>query len=272
MKILPIWQPVGFSTHLISQRVGEFYGVKTSHTGTLDPMAEGVIIVLLGEERLKKYEHAKWLKNYEFYIIFSISTDSYDTLGLATSVFQPINIEEKELKSTLCTFIGDYKQKVPPLSTIKIKGKHLHEYFHSEEKVNLPEKQGKIYNLKLKSLKSMKSKDLVENITENISLVTGDFRQNEIANQWKAFLKNKNIPDSITIAKLEAKTSKGIYIRSLTQDIAKKMGTIGIAHGIIRTKNGKYGKKECKILEEIFGKNYQKVYDFNSKYRFTVVK
>jgi len=272
MKILPIWQPVGFSTNLIAQRVGELYGVKTSHTGTIDPMAAGVIVVLLGEERLKKYEYAKWLKNYEFHLIFGISTDSYDCLGIVENLDLPIKIDAIELKKILRTFIGNYKQKIPPLSTKKIKGKHLHEYFRSGEHINLPEKCGKIYKLKLNSIKNTDSKALVKKIMKNIALVTGDFRQKEITRQWNTLVKQKKLPKKIMVAKMETKTSKGIYIRSLTQDIAEKMSTIGIADEIIRTKNGKYSKKDCKTLEEIFGKNYQKVYDFSSKYKFTVVK
>jgi hypothetical protein len=55
-------------------------------------------------------------------------------------------------------------------------------------------------------------------------------------------------------------------------DIAKKLGTIGFSHKIVRTKNGEYEKKDCRTLEEIFGKSYQKVYDFKSKHKITVVK
>lgn len=61
------------------------YGVKTAHTGTLDPMAEGVIIVLLGEERYKKYELAGLKKTYEFEISFGFETDTFDGLGLTVS-------------------------------------------------------------------------------------------------------------------------------------------------------------------------------------------
>ena len=84
-KILPIWQPVGYSTHKIAKAVSNKYGVKTSHTGTLDPLAQGVIIVLLDDERLKKYEYAHWPKTYEFEIVFGISTDTYDGMGIVTN-------------------------------------------------------------------------------------------------------------------------------------------------------------------------------------------
>lgn len=270
MKILPIWQPVGFSTHLITQKVGEKYGVKTSHTGTLDPMAQGVVIVLLGEERLKKFEYAKWQKEYEFEIVFGISTDSYDGMGLITNTHFDSDLSDEKVKSTLKTFVGRYKQKVPPLSTKKIKGRHLHEYFRSGETVNIPEKEGTIYKLELLDISERKTANVVGEIIKNVSLVTGDFRQKEIIEAWKE--EKEDLPKKINTAKLKAEVSKGLYIRSLVQDIASELNTMGFANKIVRTKNGKYRKKDCRSLEDVFGKNYKKVYDFNSRYKFTMVK
>ena len=111
--ILPIWQPVGYSTHIISAKAAEKFSVPTSHTGTLDPMAEGVAIVLLGEERHKKYEYAEWTKEYVFEIAFGLSTDTYDGLGLVTS-FHETSVSQDALKNVLAKFKGKYVQDVPP--------------------------------------------------------------------------------------------------------------------------------------------------------------
>lgn len=270
MKILPIWQPIGFSTHLISQKVGEKYGVKTSHTGTLDPMAEGVIIVLLGEERLNKFEYARWPKSYDFDIIFGFSTDSYDGLGMIESRNFSNIPSQQEINDVLISLVGRYMQTVPPLSTRKVAGKHLHEYYRAGIAMELPEKKGEIYKLELKRLEKRDFSEIVQDLVENISLVTGDFRQEEIIRQWEKEMREK-IP-KITIAHVKTSVSKGIYIRSLVQDITKNMGTIGFAHNIIRTKNGKYGQKDCQTLENIFGQDFKKVYDFHSKFKSTMVK
>ncbi len=235
-------------------------------------MAEGVIIVLLGEERLKKYFYTEWLKNYEFDIVFGISTDSYDGLGFITDIEISSTLNKEVLEKVTKSFIGAYTQKVPPLSTKKIKGKHLHEYFRSGKSVELPEKKGEIYEINLLNLKDESTEEIIRKIIRKIFLISGDFRQKYIVKSWNKSLKGNKLPQKITVAKLGIKTSKGIYVRSLATDISTKLGTIGFANSIIRTKNGRYGKKECKTLEKIFGINFKTVYDFESKYKITMVK
>ena len=148
-NILPLWQPVGNSTNLIAHKISEKLKVKTSHTGTIDPMAEGVIIVLLGEERLKKYEYAKWIKGYEFEIIFGISTDTYDGMGLIVKKDLKKILKKETLLNLKSKFSGKYLQKIPPYSTKKIHGKHMHEFARSGLSVELPIKAGKLYQFTL---------------------------------------------------------------------------------------------------------------------------
>ncbi|MFC1755841.1 hypothetical protein ACFLZK_00400 [Patescibacteria group bacterium] len=270
-KILPIWQPIGFSTHLIAQRVGELYGVKTSHTGTLDPMAEGVIIVLLGDERLKKFEYAKWKKGYEFEIALGLSTDTYDGMGLITEnslnpqLLKDLSKEsEDSIKKIANSFVGKYNQKVPPYSTKKIKGKHLHQITRNNEKITLPTKKGEIFELDFLNSKNIEISEITQNIIDRILLVTGDFRQQDIIENWKKLLSEQGKED-IKLLKFYAVTSKGLYIRSLSQDICRKLSTKGFSYSIKRTKNGIYGQKDCKSLEDIFGEDFKTKLDFVSR-------
>lgn len=267
-NVLPIWQPVGFSTHLISQRIGEHLGVKTSHTGTLDPMAEGVIIVLLGEERLKKKEYAKWKKGYEFEIAVGISTDTYDGMGLITDVDLNPNylkdVSKEGFDKVTNSFVGNYIQKVPPYSTKKIQGKHLHQITRSNKKISLPTKKGKIYKFDYLDSKIIKIKDLIQDIGHRILLVTGDFRQKEIIDNWRKTFKGRK-EESIKIVKLYVEISKGMYVRSLAVDFCKKISAIGFTYSIKRVKNGDYTQENSKKLEEIFGENYKNKIDFVSR-------
>jgi tRNA pseudouridine55 synthase len=250
-KVIPIWQPVGYSTHLIMQRLAEKIGKKTSHTGTLDPMAEGVVIALAGKERLRKKEFAKWQKAYQFEITFGISTDTYDGLGLVEET-DFLEIRANGLQKIAQEMEGEYVQKVPKFSTKKIAGRHLHEYARAREKVEVPLKKGKIFSLQYLDLKKVKTKSHLEKQIEKINKVRGDFRQKEIMNRWKTFLAGKDCPKTLQIASFKVKTSKGIYIRSLSLDIAKKLGTVGFASQIIRFSNGKYSNKDCYELSDIF--------------------
>lgn len=249
-KILPIWQPVGWSTHEIARKIANKYGVKTSHTGTLDPMAQGVVIILLDEERLKKYEYAKWQKTYEFEIVFGISTDTYDGLGLILDHKKRAAPGKEQLLLVLQDILGEYFQTVPIYSTLKVKGKHLHQHARAGTKVELPKIAGLIYSAALIELTNVSVSDLCDEILGKVAIIEGDFRQQEITDQWHLF-KKSNLRETYIVAKIEVEVSKGLYVRSLAQDISRKLGTIGFANNIVRTKNGIYSKKEAKLVTDV---------------------
>lgn len=84
--IIPVYQPLGSSTHVLAQKVGKIYNSKATHTGTLDPMADGVILVLTGKDRFDKQIHTDAQKTYHFSILWGVQTDSLDLLGLIKKV------------------------------------------------------------------------------------------------------------------------------------------------------------------------------------------
>lgn len=238
------------STNRLSQIVGEHYGTLSSHTGTLDPMAEGVVIVLLGDTRLKKYEFAYWHKTYEFEIIFGMSTDSFDAMGFIIGKNNCVPFK-KEIEKILPGFVGAYSQNIPMYSAVKVKGKKLFERAHAGEVLeNTPVKKGEIFNLRLKRYSEVSLSNCVENILKRLNSVKGNFRQEPIISQWKKFA---NSDRKVIRAKFEVEISKGLYVRSLSQDICKKLGCLGFTYSIVRTKNGNYGKKEAVKVEKLFG-------------------
>lgn len=265
-NLLPIWQPVGYSTHIISAKVAEKYNVLTSHTGTMDPMAQGVIIVLLGQKRNSKYELAKWLKEYEFEVVFGVATDTYDGMGLVTS-FHEGSISEEILREVLKEFVGEYIQDVPPYSSTKVKGKPLHWFARNKKLsgIEIPRKAGEIYEIELLDFYTKDFSSIIDDLREKIGLVSGDFRQDQIKTRWIKFVETLKTGKNMQIAKIRVKMSKGLYIRSLSQDIANKMNTTGFVYNLVRSANGKYTKYNSKTLEEVFGADYLNNYDFVSK-------
>ncbi|HLD51650.1 hypothetical protein A3K34_03785 [candidate division WWE3 bacterium RIFOXYC1_FULL_40_10] len=247
-QILPIWQPVGKSTNHLTRQIADKIGLKTAHTGTLDPMAEGVVVVLAGNKRLEKIKLASWKKTYEFDIAFGISTDSFDGLGLITKTnFECKTISPKVIQSVLKSLVGNYSQTVPLYSAIKVAGRKLHQHAkYGNFKVILPHKKGEIFKLKLIELKTVSVKKLVKNLIAKIKLVEGDLRQKEITDCWENFTGNIDTT-SIQVAKIEVQISRGMYVRSLSQDICEKLGINGFVSNLIRTRNGKYSKKSCII-------------------------
>ena len=271
--IIPIWQPQGYSTNHLAKSIGDLYGIKATHTGTLDPMAEGVVIVLTGETRLKRQELSSLLKGYEFDIVFGISTDSFDGMGLVTqdSVTQNIDFLRKDLdidqvQEVCSSFIGSYEQTVPVFSAQLYKGKKLFEYGHTQENVPLPTKKGEIYKFDVLSLEKVLLKDCIENIILKLKNIEGNFRQEQIITQWKNLLqKTDGTKIYVYKAKFYVETSRGLYVRSLSQDVCKKLNLVGFVSNLIRVKNGNYSKKDCSLLVDLFDKNYANIYGLLNK-------
>jgi tRNA pseudouridine55 synthase len=254
-KIIPIWQPVGYSTYQITNAVAEKFNEKAAHTGVLDPLAEGVIIVLLGEERLNKIEYAGWKKTYEFEITLGIRTDSFDGMGLIQE-FSPTDLVGKtNLRTVLKQFVGEYEQKVPLYSAVKVKGKKLFMYPKEGKKPPyIPTKKGEIYSMELISLKKKPLDKIVEENLKNLNKIkSGEFRQEEIIEDWKKFGLNRMKNIKLQQLKIKVEISRGMYIRSLSQDICKKLGTTGYVSKLVRTRNGDYGKRKSKTFKKIFG-------------------
>lgn len=251
-KIIPIWQPPGHSTHILSKKVAESLGVKTSHTGTLDPMAEGVVIILSDEERLKKYEYAKWLKTYEFEIVLGIKTDSGDGLGMIESISMPTRqMSEAFLGATLASFLGEYTQKVPSYSAIKVKGKPMHWWARNNRlnEVGVPVRHGKIHNIELIGITEISATDFIPELCDRIKLIEGDLRQDVVLAQWKEFSRTH---DSQCFQKIcvRVEMTKGLYVRTLASDICEKLGTCGFVYRLVRTQNGEYTKDKCSFPNE----------------------
>lgn len=248
-EIIPIWQPLSCSTHIIAYKISQKLGVKTSHTGTLDPMAEGVIIVLSGETRLKKYEFAFWEKEYEFEILPGVSTDSFDAMGIfytsSSNDFE--DFPKKTNFSFLNSFIGPYQQTYPIFSTKVVNKKHLHEHARANASVELPKKEGEIKELVFLGEKKIEKAEVLNSIISRISKIKGDFRQEEIISQWK----NSKLPPKLPIYKFKVRMSKGLYVRSLAQDICKRVNSTGICYSIVRTKNGDFSKENSKTLLDL---------------------
>lgn len=275
-SIIPIWQPQGYSTNHLAKKIGELYGVKSTHTGTLDPMAEGVVIVLTDENRLKRQELSSLVKGYEFEILFGLKTDSFDGMGILDTnsigsnnlsfLVDKISINKENLKVVCNAFIGEYSQQVPLFSAQLYKGKKLFEWGHLKENVPLPTKKGTIYKLEVLDVYELSFTDAVDSIITRLKNITGDFRQQEIIEQWEniktsVLNKNTNVSgfEKVTIAKFYIENSRGLYIRSLSQDICEKLGTVGFIYSLVRTRNGDYFKKDCISLVTLFNENYDTI-------------
>lgn len=148
--VLYVNKPKGITSFDVVNKISNIFGIKkVGHTGTLDPLAEGVLIVTLG----KATKIAELLtaedKEYIAGILLGIETDTLDITGKVLKS-KPIDLS-KDIEKVVNSYQKTYMQEVPIYSAIKVKGKKLYEYARSNKEVELPKKEVTIKEIKLLS-------------------------------------------------------------------------------------------------------------------------
>lgn len=155
--IVIINKEAGYTSQNIVSRVKKTLGVKKAgHIGTLDPLATGVLPVLIGEAtKLSKYliEHDK---SYIATIQLGQKRDTGDEEGKVIEEVEVGTLDEKIAKNVLKQMQGKQIQTPPLYSAVKVNGKKLYEYARAGEKVEIPDREIEIYGLKLIALDNAK--------------------------------------------------------------------------------------------------------------------
>lgn len=185
---------------------------KIGHTGTLDPIATGVLVLCIGKATKLVEVITSYDKEYEAEVILGIKTDTKDITGKILKEEKAI-ISKENIEKCLKQMIGTYNQTVPIYSAVKINGKKLYEYARNNEEIELPKRKVTIKELKL------------------ISDIT--------------YEKEK------TKFKIKCHVSKGTYIRSLIEDIATNLNTIGTMENLKRTKQGNFQIANANTIQDI---------------------
>jgi tRNA pseudouridine55 synthase len=148
--VLVVDKPVGLTSHDVVQIIRKGTNIRRAgHTGTLDPRASGVLVVLLGPAvRLSEYVSASD-KRYQAVVRLGQSTDTYDSEGRITGGSSPVNITEDQFENELKSFIGEIEQVPPPYSAIKVKGKKAYDMARDGEEFDLAPRTIHVYNLDL---------------------------------------------------------------------------------------------------------------------------
>jgi tRNA pseudouridine55 synthase len=213
--------------------------VPMTYAGRLDPMAEGLLLILVGEECKKKEQYLGLDKEYEVEVLLGVGSDTGDVLGKLKGKIQKakVKVEKKKVEEVLKSLIGKRKEKYPAFSSRPVKGKPL--FVHTREgngDIEMPEKEIEIYSIELFDVREKSGDDLVKEAIERISKVKGDFRQKEIVDSWKAL----KIPQTFIIVKLKVRSSSGAYMRTLAERIGEKLDQPAVAWSIKRSKMGDY--------------------------------
>ena len=191
---------------------------KVGHTGTLDPLATGVLVLPIGRALKVSELLTSNTKEYVAEVILGYETDMLDITGTEIKRNIP-NVTKEELLKVLKSYIGKYNQEVPLYSAVKVGGRKLYEYARSGTPVTPPSKEVEVYSLELIS-------DL------------------------------KHINGAVEFT-IRCEVSKGTYIRSLIRDIAYSLNTYGTMKNLIRTRQGIFTLKDAYTLKDIEENNYK---------------
>lgn len=220
--ILIINKPKGYTSQDVVSKVKKILNVKkVGHTGTLDPLATGVLPIMIGNyTKLSKYliEHDK---TYLARIKLGEKRDTGDEEGkiIETREVLQDNLDKEKIENVLKSFCGRQKQIPPMYSAIKVNGKKLYEYAREGKKVEIPEREIEIYNIKLKNINSEKKE-----------------------------------------IEFEVNCSKGTYIRVLCENIAECLDTIGYMSFLKRIRVDKFVINKAITLEELEKNSDNKVF------------
>ncbi len=148
--VLVVDKPIGITSHDVVQIIRRGTRIKRAgHTGTLDPRASGVLVILLGPAvRLSEYVSAED-KRYQALIQLGQKTDTYDGEGAITETASVEDITTEQFEEALKGFVGEIEQVPPPYSAVKVNGRKAYEMARKGEKVELEPRIIHVHDLEL---------------------------------------------------------------------------------------------------------------------------
>ncbi|MGQ9546066.1 MAG: tRNA pseudouridine(55) synthase TruB [Dehalococcoidia bacterium] len=148
-KIFLVDKPKGLTSSRVVERIKKKFKVKAGHTGTLDPIATGLLVVLTGKLTKNAAAFLKLDKAYDVKAILGIHTDTFDTDGRIQSQSDK-EVTRQELERVLKEFHGDIWQTPPPFSAKKMGGRKAYQLARKGLSIDIPPKRVSIYSLELK--------------------------------------------------------------------------------------------------------------------------
>ena len=150
-EILVVNKPSGYTSRDVVNKLTKiFHEKRIGHTGTLDPMATGVLVICIGKYTKLNLELTSLEKEYTATMKLGIETDTLDITGNITKTLDK-KIKLDQIQKVFSEFPHEYLQSVPKYSAIKINGKKLYEYARENTEIKLPKRKVKIYSLELMS-------------------------------------------------------------------------------------------------------------------------
>ena len=215
--ILVVDKPAGITSHDVVDFIRKRFGVrKVGHTGTLDPMATGVLVILIGKATKTSITFSQDDKEYVATLFLGTRTDTQDSTGKVIEE-KPVNgLDVDAARRAFRSFLGEIEQIPPMVSAKKYKGKKLYEIARRGKVVPRAPSRIKIRDIELLDFK---------------------------------------LPEII----FRVSCSKGTYVRTLCEDIGKRLGYPAHLSKLTRTRSGRFSIQEAYTLDTVSEKNIQSI-------------
>ena len=231
-----LYKPVGVTS---TQAVGKvrriFDAQKAGHAGTLDPLAEGILPIALGEATKTIPYIQDALKGYDFEVTWgeARSTDDREGDVIESSDVRP---SAEDIQNALPGFIGEIEQTPPKFSAIKIDGERAYDLARDGEEFEIKSRQVYIEGLELLPCHSDRPQGVEESEKGSdpstaLGMTCGGL--------------------GMTLSRFSMICGKGTYVRSLARDLAQKLGTCGYVSGLKRTHVGCFSQEDAIFLEKL---------------------
>ena len=230
-------------------------GVPLSYAGRLDPMASGKLLVLIGDECKNQTSYHELDKEYEFSVLFGISSDTHDVLGRLTPQNHVPGITTNTLTDVIKSLSGEFTFLYPLFSAKTVQGKPLHMWTLEGrlDEIEIPTRTSIIYELQLTETEHKPRQEIaaialqkintIPEVTDPKKALGADFRRADVRADWQDIATDFSLPSEYTIAHFRCTASSGAYMRTLATVIAEKLGTTGLAYHIHRTKIGRFSQE-----------------------------
>lgn len=231
--IILINKPRGLTSFKVVSQVRKALGEKVGHAGTLDPSAEGLLILLVGKATKRQEEFMNLKKEYITEAVFGLKSPTYDLEGEVVFGNSEglgkvlLEIDKKKIKQLLQKYKGEFVQTVPPFSAVKIKGKPLYKLARKGKRIErLPKKKVVLYEAEILDFSPLKKNVKPDRISVREAI--------------KVFPR----------VKIRLVVSKGFYVRSFVSELGEDFGSGALVKRLIRTRIGDYTLQQAFTPEE----------------------
>lgn len=244
--IFAINKPVGMTSHDVVNRIRRRLNTKkVGHAGALDPFANGIVLILVGNHTKLSDQLMLAKKEYIGRFLFGLSTDTQDTEGKITEA-KSVELSEDALKSALKSFENGYEQFVSIYSSVKVNGKKLRDLARKSKKFEITEKDGKrIVSFEMND--RIEEVELPKKMIEIFNIELLEIKK--ILASELEFRYEKDL--NFVYADIKLEVSKGTYIRQFAEDLGKYLNLPAMLIQLKRTKIEDIGLDDTKEIDDI---------------------